>query len=104
MHVWLCVYQLSVSVMCVTPEQADRAGAKVKVEPVWASWLTLTPEAQTHTRTHRKGGMCYPPSRLISPLGLGSRQNYIDPKHTHTHTVSPAVDLLGHKMGLGCTS
>lgn len=33
MSVCLCVYQLSASRMCMTPEQADSHGSEVKIEP-----------------------------------------------------------------------
>lgn len=94
-----CVYQLSVSMVCMTPELADSHGSKVEAEPVWASWLKPTPAARTHTHKHMHwgGGMGCPPTRLISPLGLGSRQKYIDPKHTHAHT---NTESLRHRICL----
>jgi len=94
--VTLCVYQLSASMVCMTPELADSHGSKVTVEPVWA--FLADPDAcsaNAHTNTRgrgRGGGWAAPPTRLISPLGLGSRQKHIDPNtHTHTHTHTPGV-------------
>lgn len=47
----------------------------------------------THTRVLKGEGL--PPMRLISPLGLESRQKYIDPnRRAHTHSLRCRICLV----------
>lgn len=53
------------------------------------------PEAQTQIHTRALKGEGLPPMRLISPLGLESRQKYIDPNgRAHTHSLRCRICLV----------
>ena len=102
-----CVYQLSVSMVCMTPELADSHGSKVEAEPVWASWLKPTPAARTHTHKHMHwGGDGLPPYQTNITSGIRIQTEIHWPQthtRTHKHWESQTQDLLGHKTGLGCS-
>lgn len=109
-HVCLSVYQLSAS---MTPEPADSQGQRSRYS---LSGLPGRPQRlqRKHTHTHTETGECgLPLTRLISPLGLGSRQKCTGPKHTHTGLASSyhgarlscvtrrvAADMLSHLITL----